>query len=245
MSERLRWLGHATVALEIGGARLLTDPVLRGRVAHLRRHAAAAAAPGALDAVLISHVHHDHLDLPTLRALDPGAKLVVPAGGGRAVRRLGREVIELRAGEATSIGGARVTAVEAVHDARRGPFGAAADAVGYVVEGAARVYFAGDTEVFEGMAGLGRVDCALLPVWGWGYSLGPGHMDPDEAAQAAALVAPAVAVPIHWGTLLPIGSRPRHRVLLSEPPQRFAARVAELAPDTRVEILAPGGELAL
>ena len=245
MTERLRWLGHATVALEVGGARLLTDPVLRGRIAHLRRHAAAAEAPPALDAVLISHVHHDHLDLPTLRALDPGAVLVVPPGAGKAVRRLGREVVELRAGEATTIGGATITAVEAVHDARRGPFGAAADAVGYVIEGAARVYFAGDTEVFPAMAALGRIDCALLPVWGWGYSLGPGHMDPDEAAQAAALVDPDVAVPIHWGTLLPIGARARHKFLLVDPPRRFAARAAELAPRTRVTIVEPGGELAL
>jgi L-ascorbate metabolism protein UlaG (beta-lactamase superfamily) len=245
MSERLRWLGHATVALEIGGARLLTDPVLRGRIAHLRRHAAAADAPETLDAVLISHVHHDHLDLPTLRRLDPGATLIVPAGAGRAVRRLGREVAELRVGEATTVAGATVTAVEAVHDARRGPLGAQADSVGYVVEGAARVYFAGDTEVFAAMARLGRVDCALLPVWGWGYTLGPGHMDPDEAAQAAALVDPEVAVPIHWGTLLPIGARARHKTLLSTPPRRFAARMAELAPRTRVEVLAPGDELAL
>ena len=161
------------------------------------------------------------------------------------MRRLGREVIELRAGDATAIAGATVTAVEAVHDARRGPFGAVADPVGFVIEGAARVYFAGDTEVFPGMAGLAPVDCALLPVWGWGYTLGPGHMDPDEAAQAAALLDPAVAVPIHWGTLLPIGARARHKVLLSAPPQRFAARVAELAPRTRVTILSPGGELAL
>jgi len=245
VTERLRWLGHATVGLEIGGARLVTDPVLRGRIAHLRRHAAAADPPPAIDAILISHVHHDHLDLPTLRALDPGAVLVVPPGAGRAVRRLGREVIELRAGDATAIAGATVTAVEAVHDARRGPFGAAAGSVGYLLEGAARVYFAGDTEVFPGMAELGRVDCALLPVWGWGYSLGPGHMDPDEAAQAAALVDPGVAVPIHWGTLLPIGARARHKVLLTDPPRRFAARVAELAPRTRVEILSPGGELEL
>ena len=95
------------------------------------------------------------------------------------------------------------------------------------------------------MADLGRIDCALLPIWGWGFTLGPGHMDPDEAAQAAALVAPAVAVPIHWGTLLPIGARARHKPLLVEPPQRFAERAAELAPRTRVTILEPGGELAL
>ena len=245
VSERLRWLGHATVVLEIGGATLLTDPVLRNRIAHLRRHAEPAVPPPGLDAVLISHMHHDHLDLPSLRALDPSARLIVPRGAGRAVRKLGREVEELSVGDEITVGAARVLAVEAAHDGRRGPWGSAAETLGYVVEGGARVYFAGDTEVFPGMADLGRIDCALLPIWGWGFTLGPGHMDPDEAAEATALVAPAVAVPIHWGTFLPVTARARHKPLLVLPPQRYAERAAELAPETEVRILPPGGELAL
>jgi len=245
VSERLRWLGHATVGLEIGGARLLTDPVLRNRIAHLRRHAPPAEPPPALDAILISHVHHDNLDLKTLRALDPSARLIVPAGAARTVRKLGREVEELSLGEETTVGGARVLAVEARHDGKRGPLSTAAETLGYVVEGGARVYFAGDTEVFPGMAELGKVDVALLPIWGWGFSLGPGHMDPEEAAEATALVAPAIAVPIHWGTLLPITARARHMHLLKLPPERYAARVAERAPGTEVRILPPGGEMAL
>ena len=245
MTERLRWLGHATVALEIGGATLLTDPVLRNRIAHLRRHAPPAVAPSELDAALISHMHHDHLDLPSLRALDPGVRLIVPRGAARAMRKLGREVEELGVGDETTVGGARVLAVEAAHDGRRGPWGAAAETLGFVVEGAARVYFAGDTEVFPGMADLGRIDCALLPIWGWGFTLGPGHMDPGEAAEATALVAPSIAVPIHWGTFLPITARARHKPLLVLPPQRYAERAAELAPDTEVRVLAPGDALEL
>ena len=67
-----------------------------------------------------------------------------------------------------------------------------------------RVYFAGDTDLFDGMADLAPVDVALLPIWGWGPTMGPGHMDPARAAQAAALLRARLAIPIHWGTYYPI-----------------------------------------
>lgn len=248
--ERVTWLGHATVLIETGGVRLLTDPVLRTRVAHLRRHPPPAPVRGRLDAVLVSHLHHDHLDLPSLRSLDPAAPLVVPRGAGRtrAVRSLRRTVHELRAGEALPIAGAdvRVRAVRAVHDGRRTPLAADIAALGYVIEGPRRVYFAGDTELFDGMREIGgELDLALLPVWGWGPKLGPGHMDPGQAARAAALLRPAVAVPIHWGTLLPLGTGRRHRRLLRDPGAAFAAHVADLAPEVRVAVLTPGQTLEL
>src|SRR3954469_21378796 len=78
VDDRLTWLGHATVLLELGGARILTDPVLRPRVAHLRREVPVPGDVGRLDAILVSHGHHDHLDLPTLRRLDPSAPVLAP-----------------------------------------------------------------------------------------------------------------------------------------------------------------------
>src|ERR1700704_2908905 len=99
MADSLTWLGHATVGLELSGTRLITDPLLRPRVAHLRRHVAEPAPPGRLDAVLISHLHRDHLDLPSLRGLDPGALVVVPRGASAPLRRSGRELVELGVGE--------------------------------------------------------------------------------------------------------------------------------------------------
>lgn len=139
-----------------------------------------------------------------------------------------------------------VVATPARHDGRRRPLGAAVDALGFVVEGdGARIYFAGDTDLFDGMAHLGDggLDVALLPVWGWGPSLGPGHLDPERAARAVALLRPRVAIPIHWGTLLPVTStvRAAHRRLLTEPPRAFAAHCARLAPGVEVRILRPGG----
>jgi L-ascorbate metabolism protein UlaG (beta-lactamase superfamily) len=246
IADRLTWLGHATVLLELSGTRLLTDPVLRSRLLHLRRQAPEPPDPGVLDAVLISHAHRDHLDLPSLRGLDPGATLVTAPGASRSLRRFGRTVVELAPGEAVRIRGVAVRAVPALHDGRRSAFAAPAGAVGFVVEGSHRVYFAGDTELFPGMAGLVEdLDAALVPVSGWGPSLGSGHMDPAQAAEAIALLRPRLAVPIHWGTFLALGLGRRRAQRLRDPPREFAAHVATRAPATHVAILAPGTPLEL
>jgi L-ascorbate metabolism protein UlaG (beta-lactamase superfamily) len=238
----ITWLGHATVLIELGPLRVLTDPLLRGRIAHLRRHAPVPAPPDRLDAVLLSHLHRDHADGPSLRRLPP-APVLVPAGAGPTVRRLGlRDVRELRAGEEVPLAGGTVTAVPAVHDGRRSPLHRAVDALGFVVERGLRVYFAGDTDRFDGMAALGPLDVALLPIWGWGTSLGPGHLDPRGAAEAVALLRPRVVVPIHWATYLPLVHRATHR-LLTDPGSAFATHVAELAPATQVALLRPGASL--
>jgi L-ascorbate metabolism protein UlaG (beta-lactamase superfamily) len=235
---RITWLGHATVLLEVGGARLLTDPVLRARVAHLRRHMPLPEDPRPVDGILISHVHGDHLDRTSLRRF-PGVAALAPVGAAELMKD--QEVREVRAGDTVELAGVEVTAVEAWHEARRRPGTKVIDSLGFVME---RVWFAGDTDLHEDMAGLrGKIDVALLPVWGWGPSLGPGHMNPQRAAEAVALVEPAVAIPIHWGTFLPYGSR--RKDLLVSPPVQFSAMAAELAPSTRVEVLSPGGSIAL
>jgi L-ascorbate metabolism protein UlaG (beta-lactamase superfamily) len=247
--ERLTWVGHATVLLELGGARLLTDPLLRTRLGHLRRHGARPRPEMTedIDAVLISHVHLDHLDARSLRSLTRRARVIAPNGAGRLLRRIGfARVDEVAPGDRVTVGDATVTALPAVHDARRSPLGATVATLGYEIAGAQRVYFAGDTELFDGMHTFaGRFDVAMLPVWGWGPSLGPGHMDPLSAARAVAIVRPTVAVPIHWGTFFPVGLEALRGSALVEPPRVFARHVAELAPDVDVRVLAPGDELVL
>jgi L-ascorbate metabolism protein UlaG (beta-lactamase superfamily) len=245
VTDRLTWLGHATVLIEVAGAALLTDPVLRPRVAHLRRYATAPAPPSRVDVILVSHAHHDHLDLPSLRLLDPQAPVVVPPGAARALRRSGRDVRELAPGQTLEIGDVRIVAVPAIHDGRRWPLSRPAAAVGYLIDGARSVYFAGDTERFEDMANLRGVDVALLPIWGWGPKLGPGHMDPEQAARATAELRPGVVVPIHWGTFGPLGSRARGDHVRREPARLFASHMSELAPDVGVRVLAPGESMAL
>ena len=150
----VRYVGHATVLVDLGGVRLLTDPLLRSRVAHLRR--VGKVDPGVLrgiDAILISHLHYDHLDLPSLQRLGPEIPVVAPHGAGALIRRKAgtRSVVELRAGEQIEIGALTVRATPAEHDSGRLPFGVRAEPLGYVIEGDGRsVYFAGDSDVFRG-----------------------------------------------------------------------------------------------
>jgi len=114
--------------------RLLTDPVLRSRMAHLRRHPDTPRPPERVDAVLISHLHGDHLDLPSLRLLENRPPVFAPRGAGRFLSRLGLEVLELGAGESAHAGGIRVRAVPAVHDARRRPWlGPTAQPIGFLI----------------------------------------------------------------------------------------------------------------
>ena len=239
----MRWLGHSTVLLEVGGARLLTDPLLRARLWHLSRRTPVPAVGGPVDAVLISHVHRDHLDLPTLSALEGTPLVVGPRGLGDLLRghRFGH-VVELEDGESASVGGVRVLATAALHPARRGWRSPWVPSLGFVIEAGARIYFAGDTDVYPEMARLAPLDLALLPVWGWGPSLGEGHMNPRAAAEALQLLRPGVAVPIHWGTYWPTG---RGGPLLTQPPHDFAREAGELAPQVEVRILSQGETLAL
>jgi L-ascorbate metabolism protein UlaG (beta-lactamase superfamily) len=247
--DTVTYVGHATVLLDLDGTRLLTDPVLRQRVGPLVRHGPAPApeVTADVDAVLISHLHHDHADLASLRRLGREAALVIPPGSRGFFERHGfHAVTELGPGEASQVGGLTVTAVEARHDggSRRG----AGDVqpVGFLIGGSRTVYFAGDTDVFAGMERLSpALDLALLPVWGWGPTLGPGHLDPEGAARAAAMLAPRLAVPIHWGTLYPFGLarlRPRR---LRRPAEEFAARARRIAPQVEARLLSPGESTSL
>jgi L-ascorbate metabolism protein UlaG (beta-lactamase superfamily) len=240
----LRYLGHSTCVLELDGVRLVTDPVLRRTLLHLRRIAPRQATPRDVDAVLISHAHHDHLDLPSLLRLSRGTRVVVPRGVGRLLRRRGfGEITEVGPGDETSVNGVTVRATPAAHAGGRPPFARDARALGYVIEGSVKTYFAGDTDLFPEMTGLApNLDVALLPVWGWGLKLGSGlHLDPVRAAEAVARLEPRVAVPIHWGTFLP-AHRGLHRLPASfrDPPTEFAEAVHTRSPDVEVIILRPG-----
>jgi L-ascorbate metabolism protein UlaG (beta-lactamase superfamily) len=242
VTARVTWLGHSTVRIELGGLRLLTDPLLRSRVFHLRRHGAAPGDPGPVDAVLLSHLHHDHLDLASLHKLEPQPRIVCPTGSGALLANAGfGDLYELLPGESVALPGARVEATAAVHSGRRWPRGAPIQPLGFVVRGERSVYFAGDTDLFEGMAALGPVDVALLPVAGYSPKLGPGHLDARRAAEAAARVRARVAVPIHWGTLAALG-RPRGR-WFTDPPADFAAYAADWGVDVRVLSLGESLEL--
>lgn len=256
----LRFVGHSTVRVELAGHAVLTDPVLTNRVSALSRvtRPCTAADHADVDLVLLSHLHGDHVHLPSLRLLSSHVRVVVPKGAGDWLRSKGvRRVDELASGEELEHGDLLVRGVRADHSGHRwGPrltHGPQAAAMGHVIEGAGRrVYAAGDTDLFPEMASFAGVDVALLPVWGWGPTLGPGHMNPERAAAAVDLLAPHVAVPVHWGTLavtgLPRvpgrhGKRMRH--LLKQPPLEFAEAVEAAGSPTTVLVTTPGEDVRL
>jgi len=238
-------VGHATTLIEVDGTRLLTDPVLRDRVLHIHRLAPILGFERRLDAILVSHAHYDHLDLPSLRSLPAGVPVLAPAGVADLLRRrTGHVAIAVAPGDRVRVGSVDVVATTAVHEGSRMRYSRDLGAVGFLVEGGARVYFAGDTDVFDGMRGLAEaIDVALLPVWGWGPDVGPGHLDPEAAARAAALLAPRIAVPIHWGTLA--SPRVWWRSDPEFPAREFERFAALHAPSVAVRILAPGAVMAL
>jgi len=243
------YVGHATVLVDLDGTRLLTDPVLRRRVGPLVRH---GAAPGprsttGIDAVLISHLHHDHADLASLRRLGRQVPLLVPRGSRGFFERHGfAEITELAPGESNRVGALTLTAVEARHDGGRRRGAGEVQPIGFLIAGSRTVYFAGDTDLFEGMENLAPgLDLALLPVWGWGPTLGAGHLDPEGAARAAALLSPRLAVPIHWGTLYPLGLARLRPGRLRLPATEFVARARELAPQVETRVLSPGESVSL
>ncbi len=238
---RITWVGHATVLIEVGGRRFLTDPFLRDRLGPLRRHGGAVdmAALGRVDAVLLSHAHPDHFDRRSLRRLEGDPLMVVPTGLGRVVERMGLVARELAVDERMDVGGIGVTAVPAHHG--RWPRHPSAIALGYLVEGPPSVYFAGDTSSFRDLGRLaGRVDVALLPIGSWGPHAAPWHLGPRGAARLANRIDARVVVPIHWGTLYPAGLARVWSGPLDKPAVQFRTACAALAPATELRVLAPG-----
>ncbi|WP_305782402.1 MBL fold metallo-hydrolase [Symbioplanes lichenis] len=250
---RVTWWGHSTMWLADSGVSLLTDPLLTDRLFHLRRMAGPTPAlPGAPDAVLVSHLHADHFHLPSLKTVPGSPLLVVPRGTVDFVAKgLGRawadRCVELEPGDETTVGAVSVRAVPAAHDGNRGPWSRMkSQAMGFVVEGAARTWYGGDTGLFDGMSELGPLDLALVPVGGWGPTLGAeGHLDAADGAEALRRVKAAYAVPVHYGTFWPIGMGRVRPHMFSGPGAEFARVAATTSPDTHVRVLAPGETLTV
>jgi L-ascorbate metabolism protein UlaG (beta-lactamase superfamily) len=247
-TDTVTWWGHSTVAMEVGGVRLVTDPVLRPRVAFLRwaHEPPPRSLASRTDVVLVSHPHRDHLDLPSLAMFAKGTRFLVPVGSGRLVRRVARgPVTELAVGDSASVEGVRVLATHAEHDGRRGagrtPERTAGPALGFVVSAGSTIYFAGDTDLFPGMADIGpRLDLAVLPVGGWGLTLPEGHLDAARAARALRLLGARRAIPIHWGSLrIPALWRIR-RDQFTHAGAAFQAHARALAPEVDAFVATPG-----
>jgi len=240
---KITYIGHATVLIEIDGIKVLTDPLLRNRLLHLVRYGKHVDENlfKNIDAILISHIHLDHLDIPSLRKFPRDILIIVPKGAKNILIKKGfTNILEISSGETVRIGSISILGTKAVHNGFRLKYGVAAETLGYILQGNHRIYFSGDTEVFTGMAALQNIDVALISVWGWGPTLGKGHMDPHQAARAIGLIKPKIAIPIHWGSFYPFLLNRILPGFLVDPPEIFASFVNETSPQTEVKILPPG-----
>lgn len=242
------WWGHATTTVELGGVRIAIDPVLVDRLFHLRRYGVTPRPEASrADLILLSHLHGDHIHLRSLRRFDPGTPVIAPHGADRLLRRLGLEDIRtVLPGESLDAAGVRVETLPATHDDRRSPLSQVrGPSLGFRVQAdAGSFWFPGDTGLREDMADVRRVDLALVPVGGWGPTLGPLHMDPDEGAVAAHRVGARWAVPVHWGTFWPVAlsriTPARHTTLFVTPGPRFAEALRGLDPGIEPLVLHHG-----
>ncbi len=224
------WIGHATFAIRIDGATVLTDPVWSNRIPAVPARLAPPGVPlagiGPIDAVVISHNHYDHLDAPTIRRIPRETPMFVPAMLGAWFRRRNfRNVVEMDWWETAHAGPVSVSFVPAHHWSRRG-LGDTCKSLwgGFLLSGGGpSVYFAGDTGYGHWFSAIGdrfgAPDLALLPAGAYepAWFMRPFHMNPEESVQACVDVGAGQMVPMHWGTFA-LSAEP-----VLEPPVRVAA----------------------
>lgn len=227
--DRMTWLGHASVLLEVGGRRILTDPVLSTYVTPVPPIGPKRVAPPPIpvsalppiDVILITHNHFDHLDRPTMEAI-PGKdriEVVVPLGLARLVRSMGyARVTEIDWWQSGRFAGLEITALPAAHESQRRPFvqdetlwaGFAIQAPG---PSGRRIVVSGDSGYHTHFAEIGRrlgpFDLAVMYLGGYGPRevAKARHFTPRQMVLAVDDLRARQAVPVHWGTY-PLGAEP-------------------------------------
>ena len=194
----------------------------------------------AIDLVLVTHAHFDHLDKKSLRAVASDQPIVVPEHVGSLVEGLGfNRVQELKRWETMELGSLKITLTPAyhwgarlLHDRHRG-FG------GFLIEYAGRTIFhCGDSAWFEGFSEIGGksgIDIALLPIGAYDAPSGRDvHMNPEEALRAFQALKARLMIPMHYGTFR-LGFEP-----LDEPPDRLLGHARSLGLEDRIRILREG-----
>ena len=239
----ITWIGHASFLIQTPEHSVLIDPNWAKWLKVIKR----LKQPGleihelpAIDLVLVSHAHFDHLDKRSLRAVASDQPIVVPEHVGNLVQGLGfNRVHELRRWESMEVGSLKITLTPAqhwgarvLHDRHRG-FG------GFLVEYAGRtIYHCGDSAWFEGFEEIGRkgkIDIALLPIGAYDAPTGRDvHMNPEEALRAFTALGAGLMIPMHYGTFR-LGFEP-----LEEPPDRLLGHARSLGIDEKIRILREG-----
>jgi len=214
---RVTWLGHSTTVVEIDGQRVLTDPVWSERVTPIRGIGPHRWFPPPLpldqlppiDAVVISHDHYDHLDRPTVVALDArGTRFVVPLGVGAHLEYWGipaAHIVELDWWQRVRIGSLEIVSTPARHASGRQLFDRDRTLwCGYALVGARhRVYYSGDTGLFPALHEIGRrlgpFDLTMIEIGQYDRGWPDWHSGPEQAVLAHRWVRGRVMLPVHWG----------------------------------------------
>ncbi|MER5757340.1 MBL fold metallo-hydrolase [Streptomyces sp. NPDC002088] len=219
---RLTWLGHSTVLAEIGGRKVLFDPVWSTRCSPFpflgpkRLHPMPVPLESltGVDVVVISHDHYDHLDMAAIRALAAGdAVFVAPLGVGAHLEHWGvppGRLRELDWDESADVAGLTLTATPARHSCGRGFPGPQRTlwASWVVAAPAHRVFYTGDTGYFPGFARIGAehgpFDVTMIQIGAYNELWPANHMTPEEGLRAHVELSggtrEGVVLPVHWGT---------------------------------------------
>lgn len=249
MSSYIYYIGHSTVFIELGGRSFLTDPLLTQTVSFLRRRDRVPPLPDFEDerwapTVLLSHAHRDHLHLRSLRKVGIDTSIFAPEHAVDLLRKKGFAYSEEASpGDSFSVGGISLEVVSADHQGRRngGEKEGEDSSVGYVLDdGDTRIYFAGDTDLLpDARNDVGQIDIALLPISGWGPTLGEGHLGPQTAAEQTAILDPRVVIPIHYGPFAPIFF-PQSMLVSSGADDDFFRELYKRGIDQKLLLVEPG-----
>ncbi len=250
------WLGHATALVEVDGYRILTDPVWSERCSPARSIGPRRLHPPplpveslpALDAVVISHDHHDHLDMPSVQNLarTQRALFVTPLGVGAHLRAWGipaSRIVELDWHASTEIGELTLTCTPARHYSGRFLSRNNTLWASWVIRGPRhRAYFGGDSGYTGTFADIGAAHgpfgLTLLPIGAYNKAWPDIHMNPEEAVQSHTDLngdTSGVLVPIHWCTFR-LAPHP-----WAEPADRLVAAAADAG--VEVAVPRPGGRV--
>ena len=254
---RITYIGHATLLLELGGARILTDPNFDSKLGRILPR---VSPPGialeklpVLNAILLTHAHADHLSFDSLERLPRDIPLFAPPAVAKWLRRLGiGHAVDLAPGESADVAGVSIHAATATHRGHRYGFDRWRSGTNmYLLDAGETIFFAGDTALAGDTHHLvertlwGRrraLDLALLPIgyapW-WKPGFRKGHLTPDDALTLFERLGAKTLVPYHWGTFRHVTATAHDAI------RRLRATLEEHHLRASVRIIEPGEALEL